>query len=132
MKKLVICLMSVTLLMLTLLAPTTAHAAENNEWVLYRISAPINYSTVNTSDIKNMTVHFGVNGWQEIKDVQLNRSIVDYYMGRTFESFWVDVYLKKGSTLDYCFKYDFNSDKINWDNNSGKDYHVVVDKSNIN
>ncbi|MBU3105676.1 carbohydrate-binding protein [Clostridium gasigenes] len=126
MKKIILCFLSVTLIMGTLLMPKTVHAAENDEWVVYRISAPISYDKVDTRDIKNITVHFGVNGWNEIKDVELSRHFVDAYMGREFEAFWTDVYVKKGSTLDYCFKYDFNSNEVKWDNNNGKDYHVVV------
>ncbi len=67
--------------------PKQVSASENKEVVAYRISMPVNYNTLDTSKIKNATLHYGVNGWKDVKDVQLNRSIVDYYMGKTLKVF---------------------------------------------
>ncbi|AOR23361.1 carbohydrate-binding protein [Clostridium taeniosporum] len=130
MKK-ILTFMMVTLLLCTFMMPKTAMAAENNEKIAYTICMPFNYSKFNTTDVKNVTLHYGINGWNNVKDIKMNRRVSDYYMGRTFETFFTTIYVEKGSTVDYCFKQDWNNNEVKWDNNNNNDYHVVVNESNI-
>ncbi|GAA0739027.1 carbohydrate-binding protein [Clostridium oceanicum] len=132
MKKLISSMMVLSLLVIGLAVPfKNVHAADNN-MVAYKISLPVDYNKTNTTDIKEVTLHYGVNGWNNIKNVKLNRQVVDYYMGKTFEAFTATIYVEKGSTLDYAFKETFNNGNVKWNNNIGKDYHVCVEKTNIN
>lgn len=131
MKKIITFIMATALALGMFIAPKQVRAAENHEMVAYRIYMPVNYSKVDTSQIKKATLHYGVNGWKDVKDVQLNRSVVDYYMGRTFESFYTTIYVEKGSKVDYCFKQEFYNEGTTWDNNNNKDYHIAVTESNV-
>ncbi|NFB30141.1 hypothetical protein EXM76_03230 [Clostridium botulinum] len=131
MKKIMTFIMATVLTLGIFMIPKQVSASENKEVVAYRISMPVNYNTLDTSKIKSATLHYGVNGWKDVKDIQLNRSIVDYYMGKTFESFYTTIYVEKGSKIDYCFKQEFYEEGTKWDNNNNEDYHIVVIESNV-
>lgn len=131
MKKILTFMMATVLILCAFIVPKQVCAAVNNEKVAYRIYMPFNYSKLDMTDIQDVTLHYGVNGWNDVKDIQMEKHLVDYYMGRTFYSFFTTVYVEKGATIDYCFKQNFNNNETKWDNNDNKDYHVVVNESNI-
>ncbi|MGN2339234.1 hypothetical protein ACTFIN_14105 [Clostridium cagae] len=41
----------------------------------------------------------------------MNRKVSDYYIGRTFETFFITIYVEKGTNVDYCFKEELNNNK---------------------
>ncbi|QOS99811.1 hypothetical protein JNUCC42_03270 [Brevibacterium sp. JNUCC-42] len=110
---------------------TPVFASESDDYVNYRIYMPVDCAKVDVGTINNITLHYGVDGWNNVQDVTLNSHVVDYYMGITFKTFETTIRVKKGTKVDYCFKQEFTNNTTVWDNNNNNDYHIVVSESNI-
>ena len=111
--------------------PIKANASSNsNELISYKITLPSNYySGKKTSKV---TLHYGVNGWNDIKDTTMYVTTGDYHYGipNKYE-YNAIVKVRKGDTINYCFKVDSIGGTTAWNNNKGQNYSVVADESNV-
>lgn len=131
MKKIIASFLSIMILTIGLILPTTVFAEENSEYVAYKITAPLNSAEHYDSSLKSITLHYGVNGWNDIKDIKMERVVRDMYLGKTFVDFQATIVVKKNATVNYDFKKDFYNKESVWDNNNGKNYSVTVVKTNL-
>lgn len=70
-----------------------------------------NYTKFNTTDVKNIILHYSLNFGNNLKDIYINGNAFDYYMERTLETFFITIYVEKGANVDYCFKKELNNNK---------------------
>ncbi|MBN1067703.1 hypothetical protein DVW02_06820 [Clostridium botulinum] len=70
-----------------------------------------NYTKFNTTDVKNIILHYSLNFWNNLKDIDMNRTVSDYYMERMLETFFITIYVEKGANVDYWFKEELNNNK---------------------
>ena len=74
----------------------------------------------------DVTLHFGLNGWENVKDILMNKRYEGDYA--VFE-YVLEVY--EYETIDYDFFVDTRYYGTYWVNNNGEDFHVTVYKSNL-
>ena len=98
--------------------------------ISYKISIPYTYST--GKNISEMVLHYGVNGWQDIKDATMYVTTGDYNYGVP-SSYTYNAIIKvnKGDTINYCLKSISKDGISSWNNNNGKDFSVVAYESNV-
>lgn len=113
------------LLLFTGLTLPFAVKADNN-LVPYKISIKGDY--YRDRYVESVILHYGINGWQDIKDVKMETTFLSYPDDMYYEA---TVYVPKNSTIDYAIKYNLGSNGTHWDNNGGKDYHIPVRKGNV-
>jgi hypothetical protein len=98
----------------------------DNNLVPYKISIKGDYYRDRYVD--SVILHYGVNGWQDIKDVKMETVFLNYPNDMYYQA---TVYVPKNSTIDYAIKYNVGSMGTHWDNNGGKDYHIEVGNGNV-
>lgn len=73
-------------------------------------------------------LHYGVNGWNEIKDVPMTCKY-GYDENHNFKVWYeADVEVNENDTIDYCFHILYNRGGAEgfWENNDGNDFHMVA------
>ncbi|NLZ49167.1 MAG: hypothetical protein GX895_10375 [Clostridiales bacterium] len=78
--------------------------------------------------VNSITLHYGINGWNDIKEVKMERNFSNYPDDLFYQA---TVYVPKDAIVDYVIKYNLGEQGIHWDNNFGKDYHVKVSNDNF-
>ena len=107
-----------------------ADSVKNNELISYKISLPSDY--YNGKKISKIELHYGVNGWNDTKDVTMYVTTGDYHYGiPSSYVFNAVVKVRKGDTINYCFKTTTSGGITTWNNNNGKNYSVVANESNV-
>ena len=105
-------------------------ASANEEFISYKITVPSNYYS--SKYISEMVLHYGVNGWNDTKDVKMYITTGPYKYGiPTRLEYNAVIKVRKGDTIDYCYKITDTDSITKWNNNDGKDYHVVANESNV-
>lgn len=103
---------------------------KDNQLISYKISLPSNYYYGKKTS--EMILHYGVNGWNDTKDVKMYVTTGDYHYGIPASyNYNAVIKVRKGDTINYCFKAISNVGTTSWNNNGGKDYSVVADESNV-
>lgn len=103
---------------------------QNDEFINYKISVPSSYYS--GKKISEMILHYGVNGWNDTKDVTMYVTTDDYHYGiPSSYVFNAIVKVRKGDTINYCFKTIRNDGTTSWNNNNGNDFSVIVSESNV-
>lgn len=124
MKKIIPLTLGAILLIAGITIPFTAKA--DTDLVPYKISIKGDYYRDRYVD--SVILHYGINGWQDIKDVKMDTRFLSYPDDMYYEA---TVYVPRNSTIDYAIKYNLGSQGIHWDNNGGKDYHIPVGNGNV-
>ena len=104
----------------------------NKKKIRYKIIMSTNYYT--PKYCKKGVLHYGVNGWQDIKEQDMERTgSFEYGEGlfTTYYQYETIVTVNEGDTIDYCFKFVTWQDREGWINNGNNDYHVEVLSSNV-
>ena len=103
---------------------------KSNELISYKISLPSNYYY--GKKISKMILHYGINGWNNTKDVTMYVTTNDYHYGIP-ASYVYNAVIKvhKGDTINYCFKTISTEGTTSWNNNNGNDFSVVANESNV-
>ena len=105
-------------------------ASSNEELISYKITFAISPSE--NMKVSEMTLHYGVNGWKDIKDTTMYLSNGPMTHGfPTSLAYNAVVKVHKGDTLDYCVKVTLKNGDVKWRNLEGADYHTVVNESNV-
>lgn len=107
-----------------------ACASSEEEFINYKITIPSNY--YNGKKISSMVLHYGVNGWNDTKDVDMYVSTGNYSHGipATY-NFNAIVKVRKGDTINYCLKTITYGGVTSWNNNNGRNFSVVANESNV-
>lgn len=102
----------------------------DNDLISYKITIPVDYHT--SSNISEMTLHYGVNGWNDIKDIAMyvtsgpkNHGIPSSY------AYNAVIKVHKGDTINYCYRATYKDSITKWNNNNGKNFQVVANESNV-
>ncbi len=103
---------------------------KDNDLISYKITIPADYMA--STNIAEMTLHYSVDGWNETKDADMyvtsgpkNHGIPSSY------AYNAVVKVRKGTTIDYCYKVTYKNATTKWINNDGKNYQVVANESNV-
>jgi len=105
-------------------------ASPSNELISYKITVPSNY--YNGKKISSMVLHYGVNGWNNPKDVDMYVSTGNYSHGiPSTYNFNAIVKVRKGDTIDYCIKTITDGGVTSWNNNNGRNFSIVANESNV-
>lgn len=75
----------------------------------------------------SVVLHYGVNGWNEVKDVPMTCKY-GFDENHNYKVWYeADVEANENDTIDYCFHINYNRGGGDyWDNNEGNDYHMVA------
>ena len=102
----------------------------DNDLISYKIAIQLNYSLY--KDISEMTLHYGVNGWNNTKDtVMYEIKGPTQYGIPVYKTYNAIIKVRKGDTIDYCYKTTYKDSTIKWNNNDGKNFQVVANESNV-
>lgn len=103
---------------------------DNRELISYKISLPSSYQ--NSKKISEVILHYGVNGWNDTKDITMYATADDYNHGIPSSYVYNAVIkVRKGDTINYCFKTISTAGTTSWNNNNGNDYSIVANESNV-
>ncbi len=104
----------------------------NKKKIRYKIIMSTNYYT--PKYCKQGVLHYGVNGWQDVKEQDMERTGSFQYGTGVFTTYYTYetiITVNEGDTIDYCFKFITWQDREGWINNGNNDYHVHVLSSNV-
>ena len=104
----------------------------NKRKIRYKIIMSTNYYT--PKYCKKGVLHYGVNGWQDVKEQDMERTGSFQYgtvLFTTQYTYETIVTVNEGDVIDYCFKFVTWQDREGWINNGNNDYHVEVLASNV-
>ena len=105
-------------------------ASSNDELIKYKITIPI--SPAMSAKVSEIFVHYGVNGWKDIKDTKMYLSRGPMTHGfPTSLAYNGIVKVHKGDMLDYCLKVVLKNGEVRWQNYQGDGYHTVINESNV-
>lgn len=105
-------------------------ASSNDELTKYKITIPI--SPAMNTKVSEIIVHYGVNGWKDIKDTTMYLSKGPMTHGfPTSLAYNGIVEVHKGDMLDYCLKVVLKNGEVRWQNYEGDGYHTVIKESNV-
>lgn len=124
MKKIIPFTLGALLLFAGLTLPFAAKA--DTDLVPYKISIKGDYYRDRYVD--SVILHYGINGWKDIKDVKMETKFLNYPDDMYYQA---TVYVPKNSTIDYAIKYNSGDQGSHWDNNGSKDYHIQVGNGNM-
>ena len=99
----------------------------NKRKIRYKIIMSTNYYT--PKYCKKGVLHYGVNGWQDVKEQDMERTGSFQYgtgLFTTYYTYETIVTVNEGDVIDYCFKFVTWQDREGWINNGNNDYHVEV------
>lgn len=104
----------------------------NKKKIRYKIIMSTNYYT--PKYCKQGVLHYGVNGWQDVKEQNMERTGSFQYgtgLFTTYYTYETIITVNEGDVIDYCFKFITWQDREGWINNGNNDYHVQVLSSNV-
>lgn len=104
----------------------------NKKKIRYKIAISTNYYT--PKYCKQGVLHYGINGWQDVKEQDMERTGSFQYgtgLFTTYYTYETIITVNEGDVIDYCFKFITWQDREGWINNGNDDYHVQVFSSNV-
>lgn len=111
----------------------SAKAEYNNksdELISYKITIPSDYYS--SRNVSEVVLHYGVNGWNNANDTTMYVTTGPTQYGiPTSYTYNAIIKVHKGDTINYCYKTTYKNDETKWNNNNGKDFHVVANESNV-
>ena len=100
-----------------------------NESNVKTIDYEVNWSYENNNINANndVTLHYGINGWDNPADVKMELKNNYQYDGKNYTWYKAIISVEEGSTINYCVKANTAEGEV-WDNNNGANYSVVANQ----